>query len=229
MKKLLLTIIVLLISGVAFAQKEYNITEAQEAAKINKAPALVTTYGGRRVYYDYHANQYLFEDPFVKKYGRETLKTLDKMYLEGASFKEPEKPHPSHIVNPKTMSRESGIDPQGYRYKLKIRPYNLVIGTSIIGASAATYMLTSSISSSRIKSLGDDLAKGDINSDEYAKKVDSMDKTKRTVGYVCAGTSLAGVIVVLTGLYREYDNGIRLGHNFTVSDYGAGISLTKKF
>lgn len=228
MKKLILTAIILLISTAAFAQKNYDIKEAEEIANINRAPGLVTSYKGRRVYYDYGSNQYLLEEHFAKKYGMSTVKALDLMYLKGKLFEAPITGPTVQHKNPKLYIDE-GIDYQGYKYKLKMNPRNLVAGTAIIGASAAAYMLTSSITSSRAKKLGEDLAKGDISADDFAKKVESMDKTNRTVGYICAGTSLAGVIVVLTGLHKEYAQGVNLGHNFTVSDYGAGISLTKKF
>lgn len=228
MRRILLTAIILLLSTAVFAQKNYDIKEAEEIAKINHAPALVTSYKGRRVYYDYRSNQYLLEEHFAKKYGMPTVKALDQMYLKGKLFEAPiAEPSVKH-TQPKLYIDE-GIDYQGYKYKLKMNPRNLVAGTAVIGASAAAYMLTSSITSSRAKKLGEDLANGDISADDFAKKVESMDKTNRTVGYICAGTSLAGVIVVLTGLHKEYAQGVNLGHNFTVSDCGAGLSLTKKF
>ena len=68
-----------------------------------------------------------------------------------------------------------------------------------------------------------------IANESDVEKISSLAKTKRTVGFVCAGTSVIGIVVVLTGLHKEYAQGIEIGHNLTVSDYGAGISLTKKF
>lgn len=226
MKKFLLTTIILLISTAAFAQKNYNIKEAEEVAKINHAPALVTSYKGRRVYYDYLSNQYLLEEHFAKKYGRKTIELLDRLYVKGQlwEFKEPDQ-----VEISQSIYRDNRTNRNNKEYKLKLRTGNLVVGGSLIGVSAATYMLSNSIIDNKVKNLGKDLAEKEIKLDDYNSKIESLDKTKRTMGYICAGTSLAGVIVVLTGLHKEYAQGVNLGHNFTVSDYGAGISLTKKF
>lgn len=240
MKKLLLTFIITLISGIAFAQDQdsvkgyrvYNIEHATKWAKQDGAPGIISSYKGRRVYYDYRAHQYLLEEDFVRKYGSETRKTLDKLWLKAQLYEEPLTkrdswaPKPKHIDQ--KLSRGTGKDALG-QFSWKMDPRHITVGASLIGASAAVYMLTSSAVSTRSKGLAEELANHDIDSDEYAKKIESLDKTKRTVGYVCAGTSLAGVIVVLTGLHKEYANGIKLAHNLTISDYGAGISLTKRF
>ena len=85
MKKILLALIILLFSGVAFAQdkapKKYDIKEAQEIAEINRIPGLVTTSHGRRVYFDPKIMQYVSEEQIVKKYGQKTVKMLDQWYV----------------------------------------------------------------------------------------------------------------------------------------------------
>lgn len=224
MKKLLLTFIILLISGAAFAQdqdsvkkyKVYDIDKAMKITKSTKGTGLVSTWKGRRVYFDYRTDKYLLEEHFARKYGMKTVKTLDKIYLKGELFEQSSKNQPSQHGNLQ-LSPGDGANYRGSTYKLKMRPYNLVIGASVIGVSATAYMLTSSVIEDKIKNETD------------LDKISSLSATKRTVGYICAGTSLAGVIVVLTGLHREYGNGVNIGHNFTVSDAGGGISITKKF
>lgn len=99
----------------------------------------------------------------------------------------------------------------------------------MIGFSVGAYMIGSSIIDSRARTFEKELADDKITLDDYNNNIESLGKTKRAIGYVCGGISLAGAIVVLTGIYKDYAEGIDLGHNFTVSDNGAGISLTKKF
>lgn len=237
MKKIFLLILVALISGTTFAQKKYDVKEAEEAAKLNHAPGLVSSYKGRRVYYDPQGRQYLTEDHFKKKYGQNTISLLDSLYINGLlrSPKQRETPvaesngRNTSVLTPRGFYRDCHIDRSDKAYKLKISTENLVVGSSLIGVSAATYMFSHSIISDKVKNLGDDFNNGKIKSESYQNKVESLEKTKRTMGYVCAGTSLAGVIVILTGLHKEYASGVNLGHNMTVSDCGAGISLTKKF
>ena len=223
MKKLLLILIIILVSFSAFAQdkapKEYDIKEAQEIVEINRFPGLVTTSEGRRVYFDPKVMQYVNEERIVKKYGRKTVKMLDEWYVSNILNKQiaSMQDRSQGILSQNTNKSNLKYDDHNKSYILKVRTENLVIGTSMIGASAAAYMLTNSIIENKLKD--------EMDVDEIA----SLSKTKRTVGYVCAGTSLVGVIVVLTGLHKEYGNRVKLAHNLTISDYGAGISLTKKF
>lgn len=238
MKKLLLTLIVVLLSGTVYAQKQYDIKEAQEIAKLNKAPGLTTTYKGVRVYFDPSDKKYYMEEPFKRKYGNKTVETLDSLYKVELSKNAIVSGSYQHEISSQKQiasadnqtaspflaksfgSRHADIyqfDNKGRSFKWKLTPLNTVVGSSMIGASAAAYMLTSSIIDNKMANESD------------VEKISSLAKTKRTVGFVCAGTSVVGIVVVLTGLHKEYAQGIEIGHNLTVSDYGAGISLTKKF
>lgn len=245
MKKILLIFIITLISGIAFAQDQdsvkgyrvYNIEHATKWAKQDGAPGIISSYKGRRVYYDYRGHQYLLEEDFVRKYGSATRKALDKLWLKYKLYEEPQVKSDFWAKKPKQVNtdkankdyfRGQGKDVTG-QFTWKMDPRHITIGASLIGASAAAYMLTSSIASAKVESIQEELSKGPKNSDTLAKELESWGETKRTVGYVCAGTSLVGVIVVLTGLHKEYANGVKLAHNLTISDYGAGISLTKRF
>lgn len=237
MKKLLLTFIIILISGIAFAQDQdsvkgyrvYNIEHATKWAKQDGAPGIISSYKGRRVYYDYRAHQYLLEEDFVRKYGSETRKTLDKLWLKAQLYEEPltkgESWAPKKVKSAdQKLSRGTGKDALG-QFSWKMDPRHITIGASLIGASAAAYMLTSSAVSIRSKNLAEEIK----DAEDLAEEIKSLDKKKQTVGFICAGVSVAGVIVVLTGLHKEYANGVKLAHNLTISDYGAGISLTKRF
>ena len=53
--------------------------------------------------------------------------------------------------------------------------------------------------------------------------------TQRIIYYSCAGVSLAGIIVILTGLHKEYIDGIKVAENWVIKDNGAGLSLSCKF
>lgn len=226
MKKLLLTFIITLISGSAFAQdqdsvnvngyKVYNIDHATKWAKQDGAPGIISSYKGRRVYYDYRGRQYLLEKDFARKYGTATVKALDKLWLKSQLYEESltEAPKPKGI-KPR-LPRGQGKDGIG-QFTYKMDPRHVTIGASLIGVSATAYMLTNSIIESKL------MDETDVD------KIKSLSKTRRAVGFICTGVSAAGVIVVLTGLHKEYAEGVKLAHNLTISDYGAGISLTKKF
>lgn len=241
MRKLLLTFIITLISGIAFAQDQdsvkgyrvYNIEHATKWAKQDGAPGIISSYKGRRVYYDYRGHQYLLEEDFVRKYGSATRKALDKLWLKYKLYEEPQVKSDFWVKKPKQVNtdkankdyfRGQGKDVTG-QFTWKMDPRHITIGASLIGASAAAYMLTSSAVSIRSKNLAEEIK----DAEDLAEEIKSLDKKKQTVGFICAGVSVAGVIVVLTGLHKEYANGVKLAHNLTISDYGAGISLTKKF
>lgn len=241
MKKLLLTFIIILISGIAFAQDQdyvkgyrvYNIEHATKWAKQDGAPGIISSYKGRRVYYDYRGHQYLLEEDFVRKYGSATRKALDKLWLKYKLYEEPQVKSDFWVKKPKKVNtdkankdyfRGQGKDVTG-QFTWKMDPRHITIGASLIGASAAAYMLTSSAVSIRSKNLAEEIK----DAEDLAEEIKSLDKKKQTVGFICAGVSVAGVIVVLTGLHKEYANGVKLAHNLTISDYGAGISLTKRF
>lgn len=241
MKKFLLTFIIILISGIAFAQdrdsvkgyRVYNIEHATKWAKQDGAPGIISSYKGRRVYYDYRGHQYLLEEDFVRKYGSETRKALDKLWLKYKLYEEPQVKSDFWVKKPKQVNtdkankdyfRGQGKDVTG-QFTWKMDPRHITVGASLIGASAAAYMLTSSAVSIRSKNLAEEIK----DAEDLAEEIKSLDKKKQTVGFICAGVSVAGVIVVLTGLHKEYANGVKLAHNLTISDYGAGISLTKRF
>lgn len=228
MKKPLLIVFATLFMLPAFAQIKYDIEQAKNIVIQNNVPGLIATHKGHRVYFDYASMQYLYEAPFQRLYGTKTVKMLDKMYA-------------NYISNAQTIRQNEQVNIQeppvseyktnrvAKAYKLKLSTENLVIGTSIIGASAAAYMVSNSIISAKAKTYEADLSNGNIETDEYKENIKSLDKSKRTIGYVCAGTSIIGIITILSGLYKEYEAGINVGQNITVSDAGGGISITKKF
>lgn len=107
-------------------------------------------------------------------------------------------------------------------YSLKLNSTNLIIGVTSIGVSLSAYAISNSLISDKIESL-------DLN-DDYEKKLKSLNNTKNTVGYICGGVSLAGVIVILTGIQKEYKP--NLGFNLkgnTYLDSNNGVSLAISF
>lgn len=224
MKKFLLTLIVVLLSGTVYAQKQYDIEKAINIVKSSNDPCIVSEWKGSKVYFDPQWRQYLTAEKFENRYGEETRIMLDSLYEKGELCQPNIQKNNDKTASPflaknfgSRNTDRSKFDNRGRSFKWKLTPLNTVVGSSMIGASAATYMLTSSIIDNKMANESD------------VEKISSLAKTKRTVGIVCAGTSVIGIVVVLTGLHKEYAQGIELGHNLTVSDYGAGISLTKKF
>lgn len=224
MKKILLTLIVVLLSGTVYAQKQYDIEKAINIAKSSNGPCIVSVWKGNKVYFDPQWRQYLTANKFENRYGEETRIMLDSLYEKGELCRSDTQKKNDNVASPflaknfgSRNTDRSEFDNRGRSFKWKLTPLNTVVGSSMIGASAAAYMLTSSIIDNKMANESD------------IEKISSLAKTKRTVGFVCAGTSVVGIVVVLTGLHKEYAQGIEIGHNLTVSDYGAGISLTKKF
>ena len=73
--------------------------------------------------------------------------------------------------------------------------------------------------------ISDNIAReADIN------KIKSLGNTQRTIGYACAGVSLAGVIVLITGVYRDYHpvKGFAVGNNLHING-NAGVSMALTF
>ena len=218
MKNIILLLIAIMLCDFALAKKPYDIEYAKKIAKENGAPGIVSTYKGQRVYFDPNRKEYLTHASFVYRYGRSVVNKLDSIYIAGI------KRH-SDINSYNT----SGYSRKHRSYKIMFDHKKTITGSSMIGFSVGAYMIGSSIIDSRAKTLKKELAADKITLNEYNNSIESLGKTKRAMGYVCGGISIAGAIVVLTGICRDYADGIDLGHNFTVSDNGAGISLTKKF
>lgn len=249
--KVFLFVLTTLLTTTVFAQQPYNIEAAQKMATENNAPGLAATYKGVRVYFDPDDKKYYMEESFKRKYGQRVVRSLDSLYKaqnimlmlaagqsdatarqldvqsQDISMKKHESKN-SFLAKSYRGRRmdEYRRDYNGMQFKWKLKPLNTVLGSSIIGTSAAVYFMGSSIIESKIN----DLKESDFNDpNDYSKEVKSLGRTRRTIGYVCAGTSVAGAIVILTGLYREYSDGVNIGHNMTISDAGVGISFTRKF
>lgn len=132
--------------------------------------------------------------------------------------------------------------PDEYRYTL--RPSNVVIGTSLIGLSLPAYIITNSTLGNRmtrvqenhdekLKSIQDQYSLDVLSQMEYngivktmteelAAKLKNIENSQRVINYVCAGTSVVGVIIVLTGLKKETQNGIQIADNLYYN--GGGLT-----
>jgi len=60
-------------------------------------------------------------------------------------------------------------------------------------------------------------------------ETDNLRRTKSTIGYIAGGVSLVGVVVVLTGLSKEYNAGLKVSRNTYFNTTETGFSLTKRF
>lgn len=127
-----------------------------------------------------------------------------------------------------------------------LRPQNIIIGTSLIGLSFPVYFLTSSTMEGRIQRAKDNYdAKLEPITNQYKLHVlshkeyteaaktlaDDLDhrlknitNSQKVINYACAGASIVGVIIVLTGIKKEAQNGIQIAENFYYN--GAGITWT---
>lgn len=181
-----------------------------------KTPVWRWTNGTNREIYDIETNRYISESAYNVKYGADAVRQI--MNVE--KIANGEKATYKQIKSLLYPSADNSY--KGFRWKMK--PVNAVVGGSLIGLSVAAYCISHSAIDSSIDNIDPKL-----RADEILDKTNSLRKTQRTVGYICAGVSVAGVIVLLTGLHKEYANGVTLGDNLYLRDNGAGLSLTKKF
>ncbi len=181
-----------------------------------KTPVWRWTNGTNREIYDIETNRYISEPAYNVKYGADAVRQI--MYEDKIANRD--KAFSKQI---KLLSQPSSdYNYKGFRWKMK--PVNAVVGGSLIGLSIAAYCISHSAIDSSIDNIDPNL-----RADEILDKTNSLRKTQRTVGYICAGVSVAGVIVILTGLHKEFANGVTLGDNLYLRDNGAELSLTKKF
>lgn len=112
---------------------------------------------------------------------------------------------------PRSVIEKSAVKfrPQTYRWKLNTT--HTVVGSCMIGGALTTALLSSAILSEKTS----------YNSNPA--------ETQRIIYYTCAGVSLAGAIVILTGLHKEYDRGVSVSGNWRIEDSTSGLALTKRF
>lgn len=236
MKKLLLTLIVLL----------PLLCSAQ-------SPIKSTPFGYK--YYDKETKDYVTLKIFVEKYGEEEfVNTIKAAVLSRDITKE----QAYSILNFKGLDNEGvrrvnindfymapkqpDIPIKERQYKLK--PLNLIIGSSIVATSAGGYMIATSAINGAIRKNIESMAEkektlasgyGGNDRDKILKDIEALskknaklDKRKETAGYICGATSLAGLITILTGIYRS-DNGIKVSQNTYINSTSQGLSASIVF
>lgn len=112
-----------------------------------------------------------------------------------------------------------------------------------------SYKITkvSSNYSSQISTLDDKLRRGLISQTNYNKemaainaniasdtndlesKMKSADKKKKNPAYICGAISIAGVVAIIAGIYKDYDNGIPVAHNAYINSTNNGLSASIVF
>lgn len=131
---------------------------------------------------------------------------------------------------------------------IKLKPINLVVGASVVGLSATVYMFGNASMNDKIRKNAKEITSKseerirlqssskpdkitiealttEIN--DLTKKNEKIDKNKSTIGYICAGTSIAGIITILTGLHREH--GIQVANNTYINSTSQGLSASIVF
>lgn len=152
-------------------------------------------------YLDSDTKEYLTKRDFVKKFGRDEFNIIDAKINNRISMED------------QTKTRVNG-------YTLRLKPSSAVAGGSMIGGSFAIYALSNSIINKKI---------ADAASDANVNKVKSLNDTQRIINYACAGISLVGVVVLISGLHKEYKPGKGFGVSDNVyinGDAGLSMSLT---
>lgn len=138
------------------------------------------------------------------------------------------------------------------QYKLRLRPGTTIAGAGLIAASFATYAISNTSYSDRLSKAGDKytddiselehkralgvLTQAEYNTelkkvnDAIARDTRGIKDRQKTINFVCAGVSVAGVIVIAAGLHKEYyRDGILIAENTYCDLSSRGVYLTLKF
>lgn len=236
MKRLLLTLIMLL----------PLLCSAQNSIKS-------TPFGYK--YYDKEVKGYITYKAFVDKYGQEEFaKTIEAAVANGDISKE--QAYSIYSLKGLNSNGAKGISVNDFystnkqpsvvvkESKYKLKPINLIVGSSVVAASAGGYMIATSAINGKIRENAESMAeKEKALSNEYSsnnrdkllneidalsKKNAKLDKRKETAGYICGAASLAGLITILTGIYRS-DNGIKISQNTYINSTSQGLSASIVF
>lgn len=154
-------------------------------------------------YYDSDAQQYVTKSDYIRKYGR-------------TSFKK-------NLYKSKNITEERAIS-------LNLR--NVTAGSCFIGASLSAFLITDAALAKSIDNKTKELTElanatqSQVSNAEKIKnindKINSLDKARTTMKYVYAGTSIAGIIIILSGL--EYTNdGVKVAENLSFN--GSGMTV----
>lgn len=106
-------------------------------------------------------------------------------------------------------------------YKWRLKPARTVIGASLVGVSATAFCAS-------YTALNYAPYNKNYNAEEYAAAVNRRKNGMIAAGAICGTGCLIGTIIILSGLYKDYD-GIKVADNVVVSDAGLGASLNVRF
>lgn len=178
-------------------------------------------------YYDHNSGQYLGKSDYIKKYGRQVWKTNKENQNKNKPLVIPElKNENNPLVIPELKNK-----------KLALKPRNVIAGGSIIGLSLSATLITEAAINSSIEnktaelsrlssemsiSRYDDKAGYEKRIADISDKIDRLQKTQKTMRLVYAGTSLVGVVVLLTGLEYTYD-GVKITDDLSFN--GSGVTM----
>lgn len=131
---------------------------------------------------------------------------------------------------------------------IKLKPVNLVVGASVVGLSATVYMFGNASMNDKMRKNAKEIGTREVELgklqgstkpdktriealtteiNDLSKKNEKIDKNKSTIGYICAATSLGGIITILTGLHREH--GIQVANNTYINSTSQGLSASIVF
>lgn len=153
---------------------------------------------------------------------------------------------PGRLSNPMVKPAESLLLQK--KGAIKLKPINLVVGASVVGLSATVYMFGNASMNDKMRKNAKEIGTREVELgklqgstkpdktriealtteiNDLSKKNEKIDKNKSTIGYICAGTSIAGIITILTGLHREH--GIQVANNTYINSTSQGLSASIVF
>lgn len=205
MKKFLLFAFFAIFVNHAFSQTRNLDIDATIAYVIEKQIPLTKVIGNTTMVWDITTNTYIPTYRFNNLYGTHSFDILCYRYNNFTKGK-------SILYDNKSIPYNNN---KLIPFKWKLKTTNTVVGSCLIGGSVTIALLSNAILSQKAENTYN-------NYNSYAD-------TQRIIYYSCAGLSLAGAIVILTGLHKEYTDGIALSDNWTIKDCGGGLSLSHKF
>ena len=166
---------------------------------------LMRIYQGVSMYYHRNTNKYYTYDRIVALFGQENADNIvndinARNYLIKAQ---------TQIKKNKRAIQENS--------KIIVKSNNLVIGCSMIGGALGIY------------AIGNEIINSKMSKETDVDKLKKMRSSSSAVAWVSGAVSVAGVVVILTGIQKVHPEGFEIAKNTYIDSSDAGLKLTMKF
>lgn len=181
------------------------LNSAIDRAIEDNSVQLIRNYKGINMYYHKNTNRYYTYDKMVSLFGEDNANNIINDLKAQQSLLKAQ----SHVVKNKKAIQENS--------KIILKSNNLVVGCSMIGGALGIYAIGNEIINSSAKKVTD------------VDKLKKMDSSRAAVAWVSGAVSVAGVVVILTGIQKVKAEGYEIGKNAYLDSANGGVKFTMKF